>query len=614
MNLFLDISPKGSPVTALPADRCRTIAPWTHFRASCGRYQIRFVMQESDRLDSGFGMWTGGALAWLGSFRRLHALRVRLGLAGTAPLASVLARGLQRFGTGIARHLDGEFALVVVNRDDASVAWVRDRFGRIPAMYQLTNRQHAWVGTCLCAFEGQHPRPSRSRLAQFLTWTLDQSNQDFFDGVQRLKPASTLHLGLSDHLSSSTEQYWFLRAGLPADTRTFRRRFRDLVTDRVETALVHAPAPAVSLSSGLDSLYLASIAAERAAIHGAPPFSAGTMVFPSHPDTDETEQVELLSSELQVPTQLVNLEDCPPRPPAAEYGDLWGYGPCFHPGESYETEFIRRLQRHRSFDLLLTGIGAELLFPGSAPAITSLAIERLRAFARLRSVCSPEALAVAQQPPVHELVTGLIRRRVPQWVKTPVRLVRSTLRPGPYARQLGRARTLFLAQTSIGQDPDSSLAQTNVLGWGWELVTRMAWRKYLRTGVWLDFPFADRRLWTLSQRVPAPWLANESRSNRYIMRRLVAGVIPERFRRFPKHGLFEDFVRRSFRQYLLEWNELFQTSILDNLQLVDDGSVSEFLIRQLMVTGTPSHPAKQVGSMILWTPMTAELWLQAWFR
>ncbi len=210
------------------------------------------------------------ALAFDGYLTNWEELRATLLDRGVALRnrsdAELVLRSYQEWGGGCARHLDGEFAFVIVDVRRGEVFAARDHQGLRPLFYHFDSGRLT-VASDMAAIVEQldpKPKPDLDYLAGVMADKWFNPEATPWQDIKRLLPAHSMlfsgdTLSFNEHWSLSTE----VNIRYTRDDDYFEH-YRELLTDCVRrTSRSHMPL-AVSVSGGLDSSALYCLAHELA--------------------------------------------------------------------------------------------------------------------------------------------------------------------------------------------------------------------------------------------------------------------------------------------------------------------------------------------------------------
>jgi asparagine synthase (glutamine-hydrolysing) len=224
-----------------------------------------------------------------------------LGLDGeTTGDAALIVAAYRQWGQSCASRLEGGFAFAIHDEREGAVYCGRDPFGVKPFVY-------AWMPGKLFAFasevrallaSGEIPRDvDEKRIADFLTFHLENAERTFHRGLQRLPGGCTLTLREG---SMRIDRYWSPHAvpalhlrGPDRDAQYaagYREHFTRAVHERMRAA--HQWEVGAMLSGGLDSTSIACVARDALRERGAGPLPVFPWMFSDMLDADEREYQE----------------------------------------------------------------------------------------------------------------------------------------------------------------------------------------------------------------------------------------------------------------------------------------------------------------------------------
>jgi asparagine synthase (glutamine-hydrolysing) len=231
----------------------------------------------------------------------MAALRLPAHARGFPTDGELLLAAFRRWGRAAPLHLDGDFAFAAWNAPERTLFLARDAVGGKPLFYHVDASGTLYFASEIKALfaAAEIPRaPDELAVACHfgMPVTLD-GTATFYAGVKALAPAHTLTM---DHSGMRVERYWELDSErelrLSSDgeyAEAFREHFERAVRVRLRTA----GCVGVTLSGGLDSSSIASVAAGLlpGRIHS---FSA---VFPQVPSADERHYQQSVVNRWELP-------------------------------------------------------------------------------------------------------------------------------------------------------------------------------------------------------------------------------------------------------------------------------------------------------------------------
>ncbi|HEX7071614.1 MAG TPA: lasso peptide isopeptide bond-forming cyclase [Rhodothermales bacterium] len=213
------------------------------------------------------------------------------------PDVVLVGEAYRKWGTSIAKHLLGDFALAIWDREARQLFLARDHFGIRPLFYvHEPGRLFAFASEvkALRAAGLASNRLDSLKIAQFLLLPVDVDPvSTYYSEVSNLLPAHQLVIG-RDATEVRQEQYWALdptkEARLGSDDE-YIARFRELFDQAVRCRLRSATPVGAMMSGGLDSTAIACVASRQLAEKGEP-VRTYSAVFDNIPEANERKWIE----------------------------------------------------------------------------------------------------------------------------------------------------------------------------------------------------------------------------------------------------------------------------------------------------------------------------------
>lgn len=167
----------------------------------------------------------------------------------------------EEYGDSFPEHLEGMFALAILDLRKNKLLLARDRAGQKPLFYYSDNRIFAFASemNALKQIPDLELELDREALGAYLTSMYYPCGSTVYRNVRKLLPGTLLVLG-AERVPVSWE-YWqcgrCLRNGAPMDYETAVDHLYDLVTESVRSHLIADVPLGVFLSGGLDSTIIA---------------------------------------------------------------------------------------------------------------------------------------------------------------------------------------------------------------------------------------------------------------------------------------------------------------------------------------------------------------------
>ncbi|MEA2490012.1 MAG: hypothetical protein QOH21_1804, partial [Acidobacteriota bacterium] len=307
---------------------------------------------------------------WITGDLRLDArdaLCAALGARETEGDAALVLRAYERWGRDCAQHLTGDFAFVIWDAAAREVFAARDPFGVKPLYYAW--REGTFVASSALAAVRGHPSVGDAlddtAVADFLLFSIVRDPwRTTFAEVQVLPAGHTLH---ADADGVTTRCWFTLPIEEPLrfrDRRELLETFNEHLT-RAVADRIGGPALAVSMSGGLDSTSIATMAADvLRARYTEPRMLAQTIVFaPLVPD-DEERYAAAAVRRLGIQHEIIRAD----RHRLFEKWELPGYAkpePSNDPFSAITTDQFRRAAEHAP--VMLAGQGGDVVFYATHP-------------------------------------------------------------------------------------------------------------------------------------------------------------------------------------------------------------------------------------------------------
>jgi asparagine synthetase B (glutamine-hydrolysing) len=230
---------------------------------------------------------------------------------GTDSNAAILLNGYLREGAKFIERLKGTFSLVVWDGRTGTVLGVRDRMGNYPLFYARTGRELLFSNSIdtLLADARTSSDLNLPLLAHHVVprW-VEEKDETFFLAIRRVVAGNVLR---ADGTSSTQERYWTPVPEKDAgwiSTDEAAERFEETLEDAVRRCLAQGPT-ALALSGGLDSISIATFAADLANREGYDIPWALSVEFPDPDNTQEALIQKAVAAHLGMPQVMMRLEE-----------------------------------------------------------------------------------------------------------------------------------------------------------------------------------------------------------------------------------------------------------------------------------------------------------------
>jgi asparagine synthase (glutamine-hydrolysing) len=222
------------------------------------------------------------------------ALRGRAVLDSQSSDADFLAATYEEYGQSFVERITGDFACAVFDPAAKQLLLARDRIGVRPLCFTWVNRTFLFASDAkaMLAWPGVSAAPDEAMMADFVLQfvALDSRNRTFFRDIRSLPPAHaftvTPHGGSARrYFEFDTERRTRLQ-GFPEYVDVFHQ----LVVTSVRKRLRHTKSVALSVSGGLDSSYIFSIASRLTQDGTAPCPSVFALNYQGAPESSADEE------------------------------------------------------------------------------------------------------------------------------------------------------------------------------------------------------------------------------------------------------------------------------------------------------------------------------------
>jgi asparagine synthase (glutamine-hydrolysing) len=465
-------------------------------------------------------------------------LRRELARAGhtfrTRADTEVLVHGYEEWGEGLVERLSGMFAFAVWDSRAERLLLARDRVGKKPLYYSLTDQGLAFGSDIrsVLLVAGLEPELETEHIPEFLFQRYVGAPRTLVRGVAKLPPASLLTY---DRAELREVAYWRLEPGEPEPLAD--AELRRLLRESVRRRLMSDVPLGVLLSGGLDSSSVLGLMQEA----GSGPVSTFTIGF-ADPVFDERPLARLAAERFGSEHHEIVLDhsqflDALPR--LAWFRDE----PVAEPSEIPLLLLSRLAGEH--VKVVLTGDGGDELF-GGYPKYRAERV--LRAGGPVAALAMRAAGRAAGLRPSHRrfgraVETMAIREPLLRWASwfrsfSPDelgRLLRPPLAGGAASARLTQPLRDLLAHYDGRLDPGRRMLLGDFLTWLPDNMLLRSDKVLMAASVEGRMPLLDRDLIERVANVPASARAG-IRSPKAIFRRAVEDLLPPELMRGPKRG------------------------------------------------------------------------------
>jgi len=556
----------------------------------------------------------GGAVQMVvnGEFYGYRAIREELREQGyrfkTDSDSEIALHLYHREGMNLAKHLRGEYAVLIADRPNNAMLAIRDRFGIKPLFYAV-HEGAVYFASEIKALLALGV-PSRWDLEAVLqeSFFVRPHSRSLFEGIYTVPPG---HYAIAQNGEVSVYPYWDLdfptAQDLAADDRSDEEvveGFRAVLADAVRERLVADVEVASYLSGGIDScavLGLAQAMMDR-------PIRAFTLAF----DDVRFDESALAQEQAKLCGSSYHVVPVASRELADAYSDaVWHAETPFVNGHGVAKYLLSRAVRDAGIKVVFTGEGSDEMLGGYAPFRRDVllynsesqdpaVVERLLAEMRESNKAVP-TLVANEDAPIAEL--DVVHRQlgyVPSWMKVFSQLgtqsrelfSRSmrerTAGINPYAMCLAR---LPVEQRMRGRDPlNQSLYSWSRVHLPNFILTFLSDRMEMAHSIEGRVPFLDTKVAEYCAGIPVHMKINGMRE-KHVLREATKDVIIESVYNREKHPFTTPPAKEGEGDALMElYADTFSSKRLDE-QPVFDAAV----VRRVFEDFKTTPPDERVG-------------------
>jgi asparagine synthase (glutamine-hydrolysing) len=412
--------------------------------------------------------WTGSALpsgpravVLAGRVRNLPALAKELGTAREEEAEHVLALAFDRWGEQMLGRLRGGFALVAWDPDTSRGLLAVDQLGAASLFLHEASGQLTFATEMrnLVRLLPGHPAPDPASVAQWIVDGYLERGCTLLQGIRRLEGGHFLRLGDGGW---RTVRYWapgYVPPERSAEA-TLAAELHSQLGRAVRERMAAGGSTGVLLSGGLDSSTVAAVASRVDRAPGA--VRAYSLVFPDHPEADESALIEHATSALGIPSVQTPVRAGGALSAALEFQRAWEL-PALSPTLVFNVPLLRRAA-DEGVKVVLDGEGGDELF-GCSPYLVA---DRLRRGDVRGALALVRRLPGVGLAPSHRLLWSLARKYGLRGA-APYALHRAVRR----VRRAGRYAPGWLT-------PDSARLYLDARdNWAWKLRSGPRWWAFL---------------------------------------------------------------------------------------------------------------------------------------
>lgn len=523
--------------------------------------------------------------------------------------ASLILAAYMHWGSDCSKHLIGDFAFAVWDRRRGSLLCARDTMG-VRSLFFFCNHQVFAFATevkALLNLPDVSGAIDEEHFANFLIGDFCDRQRTFYSNIKTVLPRQNLIMKNGD---CTFESYWDwdveneLRLGTDEE---YAEAFREVFTTAVESRLRSAARVGSFLSGGLDSSSISCIASDTLVAQGRPNLLTFSAIFPTLPEKslkriDERHHVAAVLERGRFEPHYIEADKLNPLD---EIDRVVAYLDGPHAGYNmYLHNAVYKCAQANGVDAIMDGVDGDTVVSHGYERLAELA-KRFQIWQLLR-----EARSVAKRSNNAGLTT---KRVITELALRPLNIAPSV--PAPLTRGLAtdvrylnrefverwdiqnRIRELVLEH-----DPFTSARATHAKALAapeYSIVMDLADKTAAINSVEARYPFFDRRVMEFCLSLP-PEQKLHGGWSRYVLRKAMAGVLPESLRwRSDKANLSPNF-DRGMR---MRSKEMLNQAVEGKSALI----AAEFFNLDALMTST--EPGEKTDWTLVFSSIAAIRWL-----
>ncbi len=446
----------------------------------------------------------------------------------------------KEFGTDCLRYLRGMFAFAIWDKRDESLFIARDRVGKKPLFYSLTEKGEFVFGSELKVLQ-THGEIAKemdfSALDAYLTFGYVPEEFCIFKNVQKLAPG---HFLIFKNGKITTEKYWDFRYEKPSDIKTedeYAETLRELIKEAVKIRMISEVPLGAFLSGGVDSSCIVGMMSQLSET----PVKTFSIGF-NEDSFDELKYARIAAKhfntehhEFVVTPDLVEIVD-----------DLvWHFDEPFADPSALPTFMVSKMARD-FVTVVLSGDGGDELFAGYTRYVTDKkrsGLEKLPSAFR-ENLLKPLSKALPHSARGKNYLYNVSLEAIERYIDS-VSHLGNLQRRSLYSREFfnnlngdfGKAENLFgqiARQVSTGNPIDNLLYLDSKTYLVSDILTKVD-RMSMATSLEARVPLLDHKLIEFVTNIPTE-LKLKNLETKYIFRKAIGGIVPQEILNRPKQG------------------------------------------------------------------------------
>jgi asparagine synthase (glutamine-hydrolysing) len=526
-------------------------------------------------------------------------------------------------GIECLQSLRGMFALALWDGRKREMWLARDRLGKKP-LYYFADGQRLIFGSeikCILAYPDVPRTLNRRVLPLYLAYGYIPAPETIYAGIRMLRPGYWLRVSTGQ---IEERAYWEVPIPTPVAPRQERgeaewaEALLDQLREAVRLRLISDVPLGAFLSGGLDSSAVVALMAEAA----SGPVKTFAMGFAGEPSYDETAHARIVAGHLATDHHEFIVE---PQTVDLVAQLAWHLDQPFGDSSIIPTYLVSKLAREH-VTVALTGDGGDELFAGYERFHAAQLARRYRvvpAFAHRGLMAVARRLPQGTgyhdlgrrvlrfvsraRLPLPEQYLGWVGVMAPELVDELMGIVGAGLAPAPVWAGARPAPTSVVShyesyfRVNNGRDPLPALLDVNLRTYLPDDLLIKADRMSMAASLEARSPFLDHVLVEFASAMPVD-LKLRNGVGKYILKRALAGKLPEEILNRKKHGFgmpIGKWFRTTLREYL--------TDTLLSPRAAQRGLLDPPTVRRMV--NDHLSGGRDYG-FALWTLMMLEVWAQ----
>jgi len=559
---FLGLDRSGRAIDAALAQRAMaSLRGFAPFGFATQHFDGGLLVVARDRQSEGFEIIGRDCVVIDGALSAHCRQQLQSEIAGfSASDARLIHTAITRWGEHAGAHLQGRFAIAMVDRQRDVLWLMRDTLGE-RALHLRTNGDRQYVATrasALLRAANLSMAENPASIAAYFALRAPASGEGFWQGVQAVKAGECLCISRRQQRSRREAFALSVRPLRFASDQAAVSAWRDVLSAACARALADAKQPGLLLSGGIDSSALA--------VNGVglrPELIACSWSLPEFPSADESAHVAATVVQLGLPLM------------AIKGGEDWPLARLDQWSVEDEAPLANPYRwLHQALYARAAGCGVDVMLSGN---FGDHLYADVRPNSDWRTGLRDNVRRILQ--PMPRLLAGLRR------------LLGRYPAPPDWLLEVWRAPL-----NGVYQDVPHCLLTAEA-----ELDAELGRRSSVSFGIDIRFPYRDPEVIRFMAALPAEY-SRRNEIGKWITREMLRGQLPESVRQRPKAGSLEAY----FRHGVLGLARAQVASLLR-----DPEAQWPRYVKAERLYAALAAPTSESELLLLWLAISYELWWRA---